>query len=67
VLQLEALYRLLDRLREDAVQMAEHPADEKKTEYGFGYVGGMLYALRATREAIDEIIAEANAQDEDDT
>jgi hypothetical protein len=61
------LYRLLDRLREDAVQMAEHPADEKKTEYGFGYVGGMLYALRATREAIDEIIAEANAQDEDDT
>lgn len=67
MLQLEALYRLLDRLREDAVQMAEHPADEKKTEYGFGYVGGMLYALRATREAIDEIIAEANAQDEDDT
>jgi hypothetical protein len=67
VLQLEILYRLLDGLREEAVQMAEHPADEKKTEYGFGYVGGMLYALRQAREGIEEIIAESNAQDEDDT
>lgn len=58
------LLRLLEGLRDEAIQAVEHPSDEHKTEFGFGRVAGMLTAIREMRERIEALIAEANQQDE---
>lgn len=65
MLPLETLFRLLDGLREEALQAAEYPSDEYKTEFGFGRVAGMLAVLRSMRERIEEAVAEANQQEDE--
>jgi hypothetical protein len=65
VLQLEVLYRLLDGLRVEAIQATEQPSDDNKNAFGFGQVSGMLRAIRAIRERIEEAVEEANQQDEE--
>ena len=65
MLQLEVLYRLLDVLRDEAIQAVEHPHYDKRSAFGFGECAGMLKAIRAMRERIDETVAEANKQDEE--
>jgi hypothetical protein len=58
LLQLDELYRLLDELRNEAVQAAEYPREEDRTAFGFGRVAGMLEVLRVVRERIEEKVEE---------
>lgn len=65
MLQLEVLYSILDRLREEALQAVEYPGEESRNAFGFGRVAGMLTVLRSLRERIEEYVEEADQQEDE--
>ena len=66
MLPLEVIFRILDDLREEAIQAAEAPSSDDRTEYGFGRVSGILQVLRETRNRIENVVEESNKDEEEE-
>lgn len=62
MLTLEEVLRILDGLREEALQAVEAPDETFRTEFGFGRVSGMLQAITQAKVQVTEAVNAAQKQ-----
>jgi hypothetical protein len=66
VIPLEVVLAILDGVRGEAIEAAEFPQQDYRTEFGFGRVSGILQAVAQVRERLNEKIEEANSDQDQD-
>jgi len=65
VIPLAVIYEILGALRDEAIDGAERPQDDQRTEFGFGRVAGTLQLLREVRDRIESHVENKDRRDND--
>lgn len=65
MIPLETVFTVLDRLRAEALELAESPGDDRKTAFDFGSVSGQLRILRILKDEFSGVAEQENARERD--